>query len=81
MIIVQFLIESVTVSVAGGLIGVLFGIGISKVIPLVTSLHTLLSVTPIVGSFLFSVFIGLIFGLYPAQKAARLNPIDALHYE
>lgn len=81
MIIVQFLIESVTVSVAGGLIGVITGIAISKAIPMVSSLPTVLSVTPIVGSFFFSVFIGLIFGLYPAQKAARLNPIDALHYE
>lgn len=81
MIIIQFLIESVTVSVAGGIIGVLFGIAISKIIPLVSTLTTVLSITPILGSFLFSVFIGLVFGLYPAQKAARLNPIDALHYE
>lgn len=81
MIIVQFLIESVTVSVAGGLIGVLLGIGASKVIPMVTTLSTVLAVTPIFGSFIFSVLIGLVFGLYPAQKAARLNPIDALHYE
>ena len=77
MIIVQFLIESVTVSVAGGLIGVILGIIISKIIPYVSTLTTVLTVTPILGSFLFSVLIG----IYPAQKAAKLNPIDALHYE
>lgn len=81
MIVIQFLIESVTVSVAGGLIGVLTGIMIAKIIPPIVNVQTLVTVTPIVGSFLFSVMIGLIFGLYPAQKAAKLNPIDALHYE
>lgn len=81
MIVIQFLIESVMVSVAGGIIGVILGIGISKLIPMVSSLDTVLSITPMIGAFLFSVFIGLVFGLYPAQKAAKLNPIDALHYE
>ena len=81
MIIVQFWIESVTVSVAGGLSGVRLGFIISKIIPYVSTLTTVLTVTPILGSFLFSVLIGLIFGIYPAQKAAKLNPIDALHYE
>ena len=81
MIIVQFLVESVTVSVAGGLIGILVGCGIAKLIPLVTSMTTVISPLPVIGSFLFSVIIGLVFGIYPARKAARLNPIDALHYE
>lgn len=81
MIVIQFLIESVMVSIAGGIIGVILGIGISKLIPMGSSLDTVLSITPMIGSFLFSVFIGLVFGLYPAQKAAKLNPIDALHYE
>ena len=61
MIIVQFLIESVTVSVAGGLIGVILGIIISKIIPYVSTLTTVLTVTPILGSFLFSVLIDFLF--------------------
>lgn len=68
MIIVQFLIESVTVSVAGGLIGVIIGIAISKAIPMVSSLPTVLSVTPIVGSFFFSVFIGSSSASIPPRK-------------
>lgn len=81
MIVIQFLIEAVTISIAGGLIGIVLGIALAKVIPLVVSMSTVITATPILGSFLFSVAIGLIFGLYPAQKAAKLNPIDALHYE
>ncbi len=81
MIIVQFLIESITVSLAGGFLGVALGVGIALLIPHISELSTLLTAAPIVGSFVFSVLIGLIFGLYPAQKAAKLNPIDALHYE
>ncbi len=81
MIIVQFLIESITVSLAGGFLGVALGVGIALLIPHVSQLSTLLTAMPIVGSFVFSVLIGLVFGLYPAQKAAKLNPIDALHYE
>ncbi len=81
MIIVQFLIESITVSLAGGFLGVALGVGIALLIPHISELSTLLTAMPIVGSFVFSVLIGLIFGLYPAQKAAKLNPIDALHYE
>lgn len=81
MIVIQFLIEAVTISIAGGLIGIVLGIAIAKAIPLVVSMSTVITAAPIIGSFLFSVAIGLIFGLYPAQKAARLNPIDALHYE
>lgn len=81
MIVIQFLIEAVTISIAGGLIGIVLGIALAKAIPFVVSMSTVITATPIVGSFLFSVAIGLIFGLYPAQKAAKLSPIDALHYE
>lgn len=81
MIVMQFLIEAVTISIAGGILGVITGVALSKVIPLVVNMSTVITAAPIAGSFLFSVVIGLVFGLYPAQKAARLNPIDALHYE
>lgn len=81
MIIVQFLIESITVSLAGGFLGVALGVGIALVTPQLSQIPTVIAAGPIVGSFVFSVLIGLIFGLYPAQKAAKLNPIDALHYE
>mgnify|MGYP002518198931 FL=1 len=81
MIIVQFLIESVTVSLAGGFLGIALGIGLAELIPHVSTMNTMITATPIVGSFFFAVIIGLVFGIYPAQKAAKLNPIDALHYE
>lgn len=76
MIIAQFLIESVTVSIVGGLLGILAGVSIAVIIPHLIGVSTVLSSLPIVGSFLFSVIIGLVFGLYPAEKAARLHPID-----
>lgn len=81
MIITQFLIESVTLSVTGGIIGIFAGIAASKAISSFSSLNTVITPGPIIVSFVFSVMIGLIFGLYPARKAAKLNPIDALHYE
>lgn len=81
LIIIQFLIESVTISVAGGLIGIILGVCASKAISAMTTMSTVITTLPVLGSFLFSVLIGLIFGLYPARKAALLNPIDALHYE
>lgn len=80
-IITQFLIESIVISVIGGIMGIMLGIGASYAISQWSELKTVLSITPMIGSFAFSVAIGLIFGLYPARKAAKLNPIDALHYE
>lgn len=81
VIVTQFLIEAVVISLMGGFIGIAFGIGASKVIGMVSGMSTSVSVPTIIMSFAFSMAIGLIFGIYPARKAAKLNPIDALHYE
>ncbi|WP_295274463.1 ABC transporter permease [Veillonella sp.] len=81
VIVTQFLIEAVVISLMGGIIGIILGIGSSKLIGLASGMSTVISLPTIVMSFAFSMAIGLIFGIYPARKAAKLNPIDALHYE
>ena len=81
VIVTQFLIEAVVISLMGGIIGIILGIGSSKLIGMASGMSTVISVPTIVMSFAFSMAIGLIFGIYPARKAAKLNPIDALHYE
>ena len=81
VIVTQFLIEAVVISLMGGLIGIALGIGTSKLIGLASGISTVISVPTIILSFAFSMAIGLVFGIYPARKAAKLNPIDALHYE
>ncbi|MBP2653934.1 MAG: MacB-like periplasmic core domain containing protein [Firmicutes bacterium] len=80
-ILLQFLIEAIVVSVTGGLIGILLGVGGSYAISKVASMETVVSSAAIIGAFGVSVFIGLFFGIYPARKAALLDPIDALRYE
>jgi putative ABC transport system permease protein len=80
-ILMQFLIEAVTLSVVGGTIGVILGVVGARVTTIVAGWPTIISMDSIVTAFLFSLAIGLFFGLYPANKAARLNPIDALRYE
>ena len=81
VIVTQFLIEAVVISLMGGLIGVIIGVAASYGIAAATKMATVISIPTILMSFGFSMAIGLVFGLYPAQKAAKLNPIDALHYE
>ena len=81
VIVTQFLIEAVVISLMGGLIGIALGIGASKLIGLASGMSTVISIPTIILSFAFSMAIGLVFGIYPARKAAKLNPIDALHYE
>lgn len=77
----QFLIESIVLSLAGGAIGIALGIGISVLIPKLLEWPTLISPTAIGVSVVFSAAIGIIFGFFPARKAAGLDPIEALRYE
>ncbi len=80
-ILFQFLIESLVLCSAGGLIGILLGLTISEFISIFAKWPSVVSVQSIFLSFFFSMMIGVIFGLYPARKASLLNPIDALRYE
>lgn len=80
-ILLQFLIESVVIGVIGGATGIVVGIGASYAISSFAGWNTVITALPIIVAFGFSVAIGLFFGLYPARKAALLNPIDALRYE
>jgi len=80
-ILIQFLIEAMTLSLVGGCIGILFGVLGARLTTVIAGWPTIISVDTIVMAFVFSVAVGLFFGLYPANKAARLNPIEALRYE
>jgi putative ABC transport system permease protein len=80
-ILLQFLIEAVVIGVTGGLIGVILGLLGSSAISFFAGWNTVVSPLSIAIAFIFSVLIGLFFGLYPARKAALLDPIDALRYE
>ena len=80
-VLTQFLIEAIILSSMGGAIGVLLGIGSSKLISTLNGWPVLVSTSAIVGAVAFSAAIGVFFGFYPARKAAQLDPIEALRYE
>lgn len=80
-IMMQFLIESVTMTLSGGIIGVLLGSGIAALLAVVAGWTIKVTVFSVVLATTFSVAIGLVFGLWPARQASKLNPIEALRYE
>jgi putative ABC transport system permease protein len=80
-ILLQFLIEAVTLSSLGGIIGIALGFGAAMAISHFVGWPTMVPIVWVLASFLFSAAIGVFFGLYPAKKAAALDPIDALRYE
>lgn len=80
-ILYQFLLESIFLALAGGTLGILLGIGIAKIVELTAHLRAAAPLWTILLGFGFSAFVGIFFGIYPASRAARLDPIQALRYE
>jgi putative ABC transport system permease protein len=80
-ILLQFLTESILLSITGGVIGILLGIGASKIIGSTMSWPVVVLPSSEILSFMVCTVIGIFFGWYPARKAASLDPIDALRYE
>ena len=80
-ILLQFLVESITLCILGGVLGILAGFAASHILSELVGWQTLVSPTSVIIAFAFSATVGLIFGLWPARRAAMLDPIDALRYE
>ena len=80
-VLLQFLIEAIVLSTLGGIIGIFLGLGVGYMVVGIFDLPYIINTQIILISFIFSTLIGVVFGYFPARKAARLNPIDALRYE
>jgi putative ABC transport system permease protein len=80
-VIRQFLVETTLITVSGGLAGVIVGIVLSQLVAYLAGWSTVVTVTSVVLACAVSVTVGIVFGLYPAARAARLDPVYALHYE
>ena len=80
-ILLQFLIEAIIMTAIGGVLGVGTGIGIARLLTTMIGWPTIINTQAVLAAFLFSLVVGLFFGLYPANKASKLNPIEALRYE
>lgn len=80
-ILTQFLVEAVTFCLLGGIIGILLGFGVGKIVAMTTPLPASVSLWSVMLGLVFTSSVGIFFGLYPAAKAAKLNPIEALRYE
>jgi putative ABC transport system permease protein len=80
-ILIQFLLEAVVLSVLGGLLGILLGTGLGKLVDLTGLMNSVVTPDSVLLAVGFSIAVGLFFGIYPANQAAKLNPIEALRYE
>jgi putative ABC transport system permease protein len=80
-ILLQFLIEAIIMTAIGGALGVAAGIGIARLLTTMIGWPTIINPQAVAAAFIFSLAVGVFFGLYPANKASKLNPIQALHYE
>ncbi len=77
----QFLIEALTLSLIGGVIGIVLGVSVSEILARTAGWSTAVSLSSVALAFGFSGLVGIFFGFYPAYKASLLNPIEARHYE